>query len=35
MGCFFLFLLWVRLSVLKVFFVWGQLSWMRRLALDP
>lgn len=26
MGCFFLFLLRVRLSVLKNFFVWGQLS---------
>lgn len=26
MGCFFLFLVWVRLSVLKDFFVWDQLS---------
>ena len=25
MGCLFLFLLWVRLSMLKDFFVWGQL----------
>ena len=35
MGCLFLFLLWVRLSMLKDFFVWANSSfWMRRLALD-